>query len=123
MMRDFGWMLGCIGVLFFAAACLPTPKYDKCEFKNAQLVESVVSGQIGQVIGVRGTYKPESSCTYDVRFSATQDTTSTNLLSNDGPVQSKPLAVIKFMRPYELRPVLDDYERGRIIYDTEPMRP
>ena len=85
-------------------ACLPKTSYDNCELQIAQMVRSIVSEQVGQIIRRNAAYK-DGICTYDVRFSANQDRTDTHLLSNDGPIQFKPLAVVRFMRGYELEEV------------------
>ena len=78
--------------------------YSVCEFKPGQMVRSMVSGEIGQVIGMRRDPKL-SWCYADVRFQGNQEFTNSRVLSSDGPISVRALTVVKFMRPYELEHV------------------
>ncbi len=79
------------------------------KFKQGDIVESIISGDIGMVISVYKHDKfPKSgqSCYiyyYDVRFSVKQSKTNTHLLNNDDPISTAPLAIIEYMREYELK--------------------
>ena len=84
------------------------PDYSVCEFKPGQMVRSKVSGEVGQVISMRGVPKSwgyEDWCYADVRFQGDQEYTDSRVLSNDGPITSRALTVVKYMRPYELEHV------------------
>jgi hypothetical protein len=85
-------------------ACSPgDDRWDMCKFKPGQLVRSVVSGEVGQVIANR--LGGSDWCYADVRFQGNQEFTDSRVLSNDGPISVRALTIVKYMRPYELEHV------------------
>lgn len=90
----------------FLFACDPAPP---CEFGIGEIVRSVISGEVGQVVdnprALHGVSERQGfNCYANVRFDASQALTNTRVLSNDGPVSILPLALIKYMKPFELEP-------------------
>lgn len=67
----------------------------KLRFQNGQIVESVLTGQRGQVIE-RGPMG------YIVRFQAVEYKTNTKLLGADGPISVSPFSDVH-MKDFELR--------------------
>ena len=86
----------CVCAIIFLSACSSGPP---CEFEVGEMVRSKVSGDLGQVVKTHGS---NSNCYVDVRFNASQTFTNSKVLSNDGPVTVLPLAIIRWMRPFEL---------------------
>jgi hypothetical protein len=70
-------------------------------FKEGSMVKSVVSLQVGQVTKTR-CWSGEDECYYDVRFHATQSITNTALIGSDAAIEQLPLAIIRYMRDFEL---------------------
>ena len=84
----------------FTVACLPEPNYEVCKFSPGNMVRSILSKEVGQVIGVRKGGR--NWCYYHVRFLGNQEVTNSKVLSNDGAIVVSPLRVVPYMRPYEL---------------------
>ncbi len=94
-------------------ACVPTEaelarrheeKYSVCEFRPGDMVRAKVSGEVGQVIVMRRAYEKDW-CFSDVRFAGSEVFTDARILSDDGPITSRPLQIVTRMRPYELEHV------------------
>ena len=68
-----------------------------CKFQVASFVESILTEDKGQVIGIYRRH-----CEYRVRFPAAQVFTDSRVLSDDGAISAKPLALVH-MREFELR--------------------
>jgi len=81
------------------------PDYSMCEFQPGQMVRSVVSGEIGQVIAMRKSHEGGDWCYSTVRFTGKQEYTNSKVLSPDGPIVVHGLIVVTYMRPYELEHV------------------
>ena len=73
--------------------------YQSSHFTNGDFVESVLSGQRGQVTRVR-CYK--STPRYRVRFEIISAKTNVSLFGSDGPITSNPFSTV-WMELYELR--------------------
>lgn len=73
------------------------PKHFK--FQTGQIVESVTSGQRGQIL-LQWLKRPDAD--YQVRFATPETKTNTHLLGPDGPVERSPFALVD-MREFELR--------------------
>ena len=101
-------------ILYLAPGC-SAPKWEEadysvCEFFPGQMVNSKVSGEIGQVIAIRmapqsASWNEERWCYADVRFQGSQEITDSRVLSDDRPISTRPLQVVENMRPYELEHV------------------
>ena len=89
--------------LFVMSACEEQPRA-VCAFKIAEMARSRVSGQIGQVVWRSTRYSP-IRCVYNIRFAANQAQTQVNLLSPDGAVETRPLALVLHLEEYELEKV------------------
>lgn len=90
------------GVVYgLAKATDPGPRPNPIYY-GGDFVQSVISGQRGQVV-LQRCYRGAESCSYDVRFVGLSMTTSTSLLGPDGPVSTEPLSVVE-MREFELQP-------------------
>jgi len=68
------------------------------KFKVGEKVIAIISGDIGMVIWAYGTEPYQ----YDVRFPIKQTTTNTHIFSTDKPISIAPLAIVEYMREYEL---------------------
>lgn len=71
-------------------------------FKNGQMVKMKAFDAVGMV-RVAYHYK-NYGWVYEVRFPAMQITTDTRILSDDGPLQFSPVALVKDIREFELEP-------------------
>ena len=77
----------------------PTPA---AMFSEGEFVRSIISNQRGQIIRVR-CWEGEKACYYDVRFVGLSMTTATSIMGSDGPISTEPLAVVQYMKEYELK--------------------
>ena len=87
----------------FLLAC--EPGFDsraECKFTPGEMVRSVVSQQVGQVIS---NTRHQNMCYMDVRFQGHQAYTDSRILTEDGAISVLPLAAVTYMRPYELERV------------------
>lgn len=89
--------------LFVMSGC-PQQSYPECKFSQGEMVRSKISSQIGQVTR-NYSYRGNSICRYDVRFAASQSKTNTRLLGPDGAIAESPLALVKYMKEFELEKV------------------
>ena len=72
----------------------------KCEFREGDIVQFKLSGSKAQVIYV--DREQLQVCQYTVRVNANQDHTNTRIFSADDPMQKTPVAVVRYVREYEL---------------------
>ena len=94
--KDTLWLV----TVMLLSACMSNSQPPK--FYLGQMVRSVVSGNVGQVVGSVTCHS--YPCMYSVRFPALQITTNTHLLAHDSPVSFGVLS-IEWMREYELEAV------------------
>lgn len=93
---------------YLMVGCDEQWSYD-CQFDNSDMVVSILSGQQGQIISIYPKYAPNdnwrdrTTCMYDVRFEASQTKFDATISRDEDPMMVLPLAVVKRMRPYELR--------------------
>ena len=86
------------------AGCPGAPERLECRFEIGQEVRFVVQPDIkAQVYDVYNRAGWPGGCRYHVRAAASQATTDGRLIAADGPIETTPVALVKFVREFELR--------------------
>ena len=80
----------------------PIPKYNA-----ADIVKMTLSGDRGMIVSVR-CGKGSKVCSYNVRFSSLQMSTNVSLFGSDGPINIAPVALVRYIREFELERENDD---------------
>jgi hypothetical protein len=95
---NFSWTATFVLIftLLLVQGCSPAEK-PVCEFKQGDIVRTVIGNQVGQV-----TYVYTACRRYSVRFSGHQIFTDTHLIDKDGPLNSRPFFTDTF-KAFELQ--------------------
>jgi len=70
-------------------------------FKGGQIVQMRLSGDKGMVVG-HNCSRFNQTCSYDIRFSSLQMNTNVSLLGSDGPINISPVALVRYIKEFEL---------------------
>lgn len=100
MKNGISSLIAGFALVVFGVACSPSAA-PVCKFERGQRVESVVGNYPGQILRVH-KYWGEPGCEYTVRFNTQQTYTDSRVMSDDGPMATKPLATLQVYE-YELQ--------------------